>query len=44
MALPFLSVLGKQEGGIRKKQTEEWHTSIPSAKKRLVILDVETRR
>ncbi len=40
--VPFLSVLGKQEGGVWKKQTEEWHASIPSPKKSLVILDAET--
>ena len=40
--VPFLSVLGTQEGGLWKKQTEEWHASIRSAKKSLVILDAET--
>ncbi len=40
--VPFLSVLGKQEGGVWKKQTEEWHASIPSAKKSFVFLDAET--
>jgi pimeloyl-ACP methyl ester carboxylesterase len=40
--VPFLSVLGKQEGGIWKKQTEEWHASIRSAKKSFVILNAET--
>jgi len=40
--VPFLSVLGKQEGGVWKKQTEEWHASIPSAKKSFVTLDAET--
>jgi pimeloyl-ACP methyl ester carboxylesterase len=40
--VPFLSVLGMQEGGIWKKQTMEWHTAIPSAKKKLLMLDAET--
>ncbi len=40
--VPFLSVLGKQEGGIWQKQTEEWHASIRSAHKSLVILDAPT--
>jgi hypothetical protein len=40
--VPFLSVLGLQEGGIWKKQTQEWHASIRSAKKSLVVLDAET--
>ncbi|KIO75094.1 hypothetical protein TH53_22800 [Pedobacter lusitanus] len=40
--VPFLSVLGNQEGSIWKKQTEEWHTNIASAKKSLVILDAES--
>lgn len=40
--VPFLSVLGNQEGSVWKKQTEHWHASIPSLKKSLVILDAET--
>jgi pimeloyl-ACP methyl ester carboxylesterase len=40
--VPFLSVLGKQEGGVWKKQTEEWDASIPSSQKSLVTLDAET--
>lgn len=40
--VPFLSVLGKQEGAVWRRQTEEWHASIPSPRKRLVILDAET--
>lgn len=40
--VPFLSVLGQQEGSVWKKQTEEWHAAIPSEKKRLVVLDAET--
>ena len=40
--VPFLSVLGTQEGGVWKKQTEEWHASIASPKKCLVVLDAPT--
>ena len=40
--VPFLSVIGAQEGGVWKKQTEEWHALIPSPRKRLVILDADT--
>lgn len=40
--VPFLSVLGTQEGGVWKTQTEQWHAAIPSARKRLVILDADT--
>lgn len=40
--VPFLSVLGKQEGAVWQKQTEEWHKAIPSAEKRLVKLDAAT--
>ncbi|MBD1386660.1 alpha/beta hydrolase [Mucilaginibacter rigui] len=40
--VPFLSVLGTQEGAVWRKQTEEWHAAIPSSKKSLVILDAET--
>ncbi|PVX85791.1 alpha/beta hydrolase family protein [Paraburkholderia unamae] len=40
--VPFLSVLGRQEGAVWQKQTQEWHKSIPSAKKRLVALDAAT--
>lgn len=40
--VPFLSVLGEQEGGLWKKQTEEWHASISSAKKSLAVFDAET--
>uniref|UniRef100_UPI003F79BC21 alpha/beta hydrolase family protein n=1 Tax=Chitinophaga sancti TaxID=1004 RepID=UPI003F79BC21 len=32
--VPFLSVLGMQEGSIWKKQTNEWHAAIPSSKKK----------
>lgn len=40
--VPFLSVLGQQEGSVWKKQTEEWHAAIPSPQKSLVVLDAET--
>jgi len=40
--VPFLSVLGKQEGGIWKSQTEQWHASLLSSQKRLLTLDAET--
>lgn len=40
--MPFLSVLGMQEGGVWKKQTQEWHAAIPSANKRLVMLDADS--
>ncbi|KAH8664697.1 Alpha/Beta hydrolase protein [Xylariales sp. PMI_506] len=40
--VPFFSVLGKQEGRLFQKQTEEWHAAIPSAKKRLVNFDADT--
>lgn len=40
--VPFLSVLGAQEGAIWKKQTEQWHAAIPSVRKRLVVLDAHT--
>lgn len=40
--VPFLSVLGTQEGGVWKKQTEEWHAAIRSTKKSLVALGAET--
>ena len=40
--VPFLSVLGGQEGAVWKEQAEEWHASIRSAKKSFVTLDAET--
>jgi pimeloyl-ACP methyl ester carboxylesterase len=40
--VPFLSVLGQQEGSVWKEQTQKWHNAIPSAKKRLVVLGAET--
>ena len=40
--VPFLSVVGEQEGAVWKRQTKEWHAAIPSVQKRLVILDSQT--
>lgn len=40
--IPFLSVLGMQEGGVWKKQTLEWHAAIDNNKKHLVTLGAET--
>lgn len=40
--MPFMSVLGMQEGGIWKKQTREWHEGIENDNKILVTLDAET--
>ncbi|KAL1902996.1 hypothetical protein Sste5346_000908 [Sporothrix stenoceras] len=40
--VPFLSVLGMQEGGMWKEQTHAWHEAIPSPKKKLIMLDAET--
>ncbi|CAK7235355.1 hypothetical protein SCUCBS95973_009242 [Sporothrix curviconia] len=40
--VPFLSVLGMQEGGMWKEQTQAWHDAIPSPKKKLLTLDAET--
>lgn len=40
--MPFLSVLGMQEGSVWKKQTKEWHEAIENDKKRLVVLEAET--
>lgn len=40
--MPFMSVLGMQEGGVWKKQTKEWHEAIENDKKQLVVLDAET--
>lgn len=40
--VPFLSVLGTQEGSLWKTQTHAWHEAIPSPKKKLITLDAET--
>lgn len=37
--VPFLSVLGSQEGEVWKQTTKEWHRTIPSEKKRFVKFD-----
>lgn len=39
---PFLTVVGGQEGAVWKQQSIEWHNAIPSANKRLTMLDAET--
>jgi pimeloyl-ACP methyl ester carboxylesterase len=40
--LPFLSVVGGQEGSAWKKQATEWHETIRSETKSYVALDAET--
>ncbi|EHY60725.1 hypothetical protein HRR83_000494 [Exophiala dermatitidis] len=40
--LPFLSVVGEQEGLVWKKQAKEWHEAILSSKKSFVELNAET--
>ncbi|WP_051625948.1 alpha/beta hydrolase [Kozakia baliensis] len=40
--VPFLSVLGGQEGEVWKKATTEWHQAIPSKLKRFVTFDAPT--
>jgi dienelactone hydrolase len=40
--IPFMSVLGMQEGGVWKKQTREWHEAIENDQKKLITLDAET--
>jgi hypothetical protein len=40
--VPFLTVVGGQEGAVWKQQSIEWHNAIPSANKRLTMLDAET--
>ena len=40
--VPFLTVVGGQEGVVWKQQSIEWHNAIPSANKRLTMLDAET--
>lgn len=40
--MPFMSVLGNQEGEVWKKQTKEWHYEIENEQKKMVILDAET--
>lgn len=40
--VPFLSVLGAQEGPVWKQATTQWHEAIPSEKRRLVTFDAST--
>jgi pimeloyl-ACP methyl ester carboxylesterase len=40
--LPFLSIVGGQEGAVWKKQAKEWHDAIRSGRKSFVPLDAET--
>ncbi|KAL6248789.1 hypothetical protein RBB50_003851 [Rhinocladiella similis] len=40
--IPFLSVVGGQEGSVWKKQAKEWHLAILSSKKSFVELNAET--
>jgi pimeloyl-ACP methyl ester carboxylesterase len=40
--VPFLSVLGGQEGTLWKEQATEWHEKIPSEKKEFLFLDAES--
>lgn len=42
VTMPFLSVVGAQEGAVWKRQAEEWHAAIPSAKKSFVLLDADS--
>lgn len=40
--MPFLSVLGTQEGGIWQKQTRAWDEALMSWGKKLLVLGPET--
>lgn len=40
--VPFLSVLGGQEGAVWKEQAKEWHEAIRSDRKNFVVLGPET--
>ncbi len=40
--VPFLTVVGAQEGAVWQRQSVEWHNAIPSAYKRMTLLDAET--
>lgn len=40
--IPFMSVLGMQEGAVWKKQTKEWYEAIENDQKKLITLDAET--
>lgn len=40
--VPFLSILGEQEGQVWKDQARAWHEAIPSGKKSFVTLDAQS--
>ncbi|KAF4618397.1 hypothetical protein G7Y89_g14906 [Cudoniella acicularis] len=40
--LPFLSIVGGQEGSVWKEQAKEWHEAIRSGRKSFVTLNAET--
>lgn len=40
--VPFLSILGEQEGQVWKEQARAWHEAIPSSKKSFVTLDAQS--
>lgn len=40
--VPFLSILGEQEGQVWKDQARQWHEAIPSSKKSFVTLDAQS--
>lgn len=40
--IPFLSILGEQEGQVWKDQARKWHEAIPSSKKSFVTLDAQS--
>lgn len=42
VSIPFLSVIGEQEGSVWKKQAKEWHLAILSSQKSFVELNAET--
>ena len=42
VTVPFLSVVGTQEGSVWKQQANDWHGGIQSTRKSLVLLDAET--
>jgi len=40
--VPFLSIVGGQEGAVWQEQAKEWHEAIRSDTKSFVVLDAET--
>ena len=40
--LPFLSIVGGQEGAVFQEQAKEWHAAIRSGRKSFVALDAVT--